>query len=532
MWKVLLADDEVVILEGLKKLIPWEGMGLEIVGDATDGETLLEQIRLLKPDIVITDVRMPRMTGTEVIESLTEEESSNIKFIFISAYQEFRYIKTAMSKGAVDYLLKPVRRKDLTEVLQKTLEQLENRSAIAMLKSSGEENRLHEIVHGLNKGYQYAKDDIYEALSKLDLDQKGKVFVGVCSGPVSDDTGEDTSFEKFQLLRFVIYNKITEFFAEGYQGFVIRKDDSCCNMIALIDENELDSFLESVSNGLIKRIEQEYQINICVGLGARVSRLEEINTCYSSAREAFDLYYFEEQEIIDSSLIEHPDLGEDGGLEHYNELCEAVYSSVAGKAPEMLEHIREVLAFIRLMHYGNRLATINLCLSFTGTFYEKLHEFNMVKGSFSEHQESMLNDMDKCPTFRQLNEFLIRYYEKILPRIYETMQNKDVSVVMKAKKYMQENYMNDVSLKDLAGMVCVSPSYFSTFFKATTGENYKTYLINIRLEEALKLVMNTDMKTYQLAEQVGYNNVRRFVDAFKRKYGMSPTEYRKLYKKD
>ena len=80
-------------------------------------------------------------------------------------------------------------------------------------------------------------------------------------------------------------------------------------------------------------------------------------------------------------------------------------------------------------------------------------------------------------------------------------------------------------------MMCVSPSYFSTLFKNTTGENYKSFLINIRLEEAIKLVLSTDLKTYQLAERVGYNNVRRFVDAFKNKYGVSPTEYRKLYQK-
>ena len=91
--------------------------------------------------------------------------------------------------------------------------------------------------------------------------------------------------------------------------------------------------------------------------------------------------------------------------------------------------------------------------------------------------------------------------------------------------------MKDISLKELADMVCVSPSYFSTFFKNTTGENYKSYLIKIRLEEAIKLVMNTDLKTYQVAERVGYNNVRRFVDAFKNRYGMSPMEYRKLYRK-
>ena len=102
---------------------------------------------------------------------------------------------------------------------------------------------------------------------------------------------------------------------------------------------------------------------------------------------------------------------------------------------------------------------------------------------------------------------------------------------MRVQNYIQEHYAEDISLKTLAEVACVSPHYFSAYFKAETGQNYKAYLTRVRMEQALHLVLDTDMKTYEIAQQVGYNNGRRFADAFRAAYQLSPMDYRKLHKK-
>ena len=530
MWKVLLADDEEVIVNGLKKLIDWNSLDLEIVGVATDGQQAVDMIRALHPDIVITDVKMPIKNGTDVIEEIGQEDIKP-EFIFVSAYQEFDYIKTAMSKGAVDYLLKPVRKKDLEEVLKKTIEQLENQSAINLFKQNPEETRMLEMIQNLNEGYEYVKSDIYDAIVKMNIDVTDRFYVGICAGIVPEGRASRIPFEKYQLMRFVIYNRITDYLRDHKQGFPVRKDDNCCNLIAVIEDDREETFVEEVFRPLLEDLEREYQVRICIGIGERTKELEKMNVCYTSARYAFELYYFEEMELIDVTKLNTTQTESDGSIEEFNRLCDEVFSGIASKNDALEKNIRDVLMEIRRMHYGNRYAAVNLCLSFSGNLHERLHKYDMVESSFAEHQETMLKEMRACTTYREMIDFLLDYYQDIMPQIYEKVQNKDVAVILDIKKYLQENYMKDISLKELADMVCVSPSYFSTFFKNTTGENYKSYLIKIRLEEAIKLVMNTDLKTYQVAERVGYNNVRRFVDAFKNRYGMSPMEYRKLYRK-
>ena len=185
---------------------------------------------------------------------------------------------------------------------------------------------------------------------------------------------------------------------------------------------------------------------------------------------------------------------------------------------------------IKKIHYGNKDAAMSICLAFTGKLFEKLKNFDFVHGDFAEHQETLLKEMNARKTYDEMTEYLTDYYDNLMFKAYQNVQAKDVSVIVQVKEYLHENYMQNISLKQLADMACVSPSYFSTFFKTATGENYKSYLIAIRMEEAVKLVINTDLKTYEIAERVGYNNVRRFVDAFKTKYGASPMEYRKKYK--
>jgi two-component system response regulator YesN len=527
MWKVLLADDEEVILSGIRKMIEWEKFEAEIVGEAHDGEEALELVQRHQPDIVISDVKMPGMTGLELLEEIRKSQPET-QMIFISAYQEFDYVKFAISKGAVDYLLKPVRRRDLEQVLHKTIEQLRDRTMVSYLKTEEPKDGIEVIFRHLNDGYEYAEEELYKEFSRSNLDMTNKSFMGICYGFLDDESTRNVSYEKYKLIKFAVYNKIQEMYKKDNCGFVIRKDDNCCNLMAVFPDGRRETFMEEVVKRVKEEIEQEYGMPLCVGIGQPVKETMEINHSFNSARHAYELYYFEKQDVIDYCAIEPP---KEANVEEVNELSEKVFADIAAKDEGLTDSIRDVLSAIGRMHYGNRNATVNRCLIFTGNLLERLQSYDMVKGSFVERQEALLEAMESKHTYWDLVAFLLDYYEKLMPEVYKNARNKDVAVIVKVKEYLNENYMNDISLKELADMACVSPSYFSTFFKNTTGENYKSYLIKIRMQEAIRLVMNTDLKTYEIAEQVGYNNVRRFVDAFKGKYRMSPMDYRKLYKK-
>ena len=125
----------------------------------------------------------------------------------------------------------------------------------------------------------------------------------------------------------------------------------------------------------------------------------------------------------------------------------------------------------------------------------------------------------------------MEYYRELLPDVYAAASHRGTAEIVRVQKYIQEHYAEDISLKTLAEVACVSPHYFSAYFKSETGQNYKAYLTRIRMEQALHLVLDTDLKTYEIAKAVGYNNVRRFVEAFRTAYQLSPMDYRKLHKK-
>lgn len=158
MWKVVIADDEGVILQGLKKLIDWKKVDVELVGEARDGQQLKKVIEQTDPDIVIADIMMPHMTGLEVIRWYNEMHS-HAKFIFVSGYQEFTYAKEALQSGAVDYLLKPVARKDFEDAVRKAIQKLEEQNTIEIFKE--EDDEMQNLFREINDGQGFENAELY-----------------------------------------------------------------------------------------------------------------------------------------------------------------------------------------------------------------------------------------------------------------------------------------------------------------------------------------------------------------------------------
>lgn len=207
MWKAVIADDEGVILQGLKKLVDWTNMDVHLVGEARDGQQLKEVMEETDPDIVITDIMMPYRTGLDILRWCNEADM-HAKFIFISGYQEFTYAKEALQSGAVDYLLKPVARKDLEDAVHKAIQKLEEQNTIEIFKE--EDDEMYQLFREINDGQGFENDELYQLFEAEEIDFEGHFFVGICVG-IRPDLAADMikdSFERFNLLRFSIYNQI------------------------------------------------------------------------------------------------------------------------------------------------------------------------------------------------------------------------------------------------------------------------------------------------------------------------------------
>ena len=170
-------------------------------------------------------------------------------------------------------------------------------------------------------------------------------------------------------------------------------------------------------------------------------------------------------------------------------------------------------------------------MNFTGDLGMKLNQYRLLDVDFYMMQDDLQRQVESQHTMSDLRRCIHTHYADLIERIYAKGRSQDKVLIEDVKNYIREHYMEDLSIKELADVACVSQNYFSAMFKKETGQNYKAYLTSIRMEEALRLIQETDLKTYEIGERVGYNNVRRFVDASKQIYSVSPMEYRKSKKR-
>ena len=521
MWKTILADDEIVILNGLQKLVDWDRLNVELIGTAEDGAELLDQINEKRPRLVISDIKMPHATGLEVLRRLKEEGNEDVKFIFISGYEEFSFAREAIALGAVDYLMKPVSKDDLEGAIKKATGQLEEKSAVDAFKE--EENSFKDLFRTINEGRVYDKQTLYKCFSDTQMDLEDKFFAGICIGLLPKDQ-EQSSDVRWNLQKFTLFNRLIEMFREEKTGFLLQREENKIHLIGVFPKGDENNFYEKYVHPKRMAMERAYETSLMVGVGERTEDVRMLKTVYQTAKFANELYFFEEKAVLDFTTINKE---YNVSFEDYQNGMDAVFRSIIAKDGNVLSNVDKLMDLIKKIHYGNQYAAKARVMHFTGDIGMKLYSYKLLDGDFYQMQNELQEKVEAQTTFRGMHTCIMNHYENLTAEIYRTEKSKDTVLIEKVKNYIKEHFAEDLSVKELADFACVSTNYFSAMFKRETGENYKAYLTGIRMENALKLLLNTDMKTYEIGEAVGYNNVRRFVDAFKQIYGMSPMDYKR-----
>lgn len=525
MWKVLLADDESVIVKGLSKLIDWAALDIELVGEATDGLMAARKLEQTHPDLVISDIRMPGLTGLELLERYKSGAHAP-KFIFVSGYEEFDYVRQALSGGAVDYLLKPVSAEALEKAVRKALGLMADSSAAALFRQSSVP--LQDFFGQLMANRAFTGTDLYQNFTSLLGGKDSPVFVGLCFGLSREAAHqlEKLPYERQLLQSFVAFNSARDELERSGYGCFLRKDEKRCCMLGIFSPGEEP---EQILQEVIEKTAAKTGYRLRLGAGRMSERAEDLMATYEDSLRAFDLYYFEQRDILRwGGQAYQPSASN----EEFAAAVKRVFQSIVAKSDSVEKDVDRVLDIIADLHYNNRIAAYNRVMVFTGDLCQQLYSNRLLTGSFTQRQDALQHRLEKCQTYTELRQQLQEYYREMLPDVYRNASRKNTTEINRVLQYIQEHYHEELSLKTLAEVACVSPHYFSAYFKTETGQNYKAYLTRVRMEQALHLVLDTDLKTYEIAERVGYNNVRRFVDAFRILYQMSPTDYRKLYKKE
>lgn len=531
MYKIMLADDEGIVIDSLKFIIEKNFPDKCTVEYAHTGRSVIELAEKFKPDIAIMDIHMPGINGIEAMKEIRKTNKSVI-FIIMTAFDKFNYAKEAINLGVMEYLTKPVNQSVITQVLQKAMDIIEadrkKRSNDLMIREK------LEIVIPIIES-----DFIYSALSGSDFERVRDDFCNLLG--IKEDYG------------MILIMELGDSIVEGHltnpvgisvkaQSFypVIRenlKEELGC-IVSPIMVNKIIAFIPSdkaqleyddrikiieKARHLVRELTKRIDIQIKIGIGS-VTPLNKLEESYKEALSALrnskgrvahvkDLpigcEYEEDYPIhIESALFEKI---EKGDIEGTKTEANLFFDWMVNNYPDHMMDIKlKVMEFILF-------AEQKAFLSGGMTYYFL-------------YRKDYLPTLIQIENYEQLRKWFIDKITQACRNIVTKREEQTSGIIRKAKAYIEENYMRDISLDEVSRIVDISPYYFSKLFKEKTGQNFIEYLTNIRIEKAKKLLLQSDMNIKNICVDIGYSDPNYFSRIFKKMVGVTPTEYRELDK--
>ena len=504
---VFLVEDEVVIRTGIEKSIKWEENGFIFAGQASDGEIALPLILKNKPDILITDVKMPFMNGLE-LSRIVKKELPETKIIILSGYNDFEYAKEAINISVTEYLLKPI-------------------SAAKLL------NTLNEVKNTILAERQI----LFGEVSTAEAIENGKRFnLSLGAGmyaillfkilPAADnDNPMENSFEVEDNIEEVLKNQDDIYMIQaGVEGwtFLIMGDN----------EEDLDNKIKEFSNMLHGAMSNYPKLEYFGGIGRKVVRVRELKKSYRDADKAFiGRFAMKSNKIISLEELENNNENQNmdnsgfANVEHSRELIEKfLYNGTVNELDSFTELYMEEFSKDA---FKTELMRQYLIMDIYITIMSFCEKTGISNKEFASEAEKIHNKMQRQQSVRELQANLRELLDKSIGVRDSVSARKYSDIIKTAQDMIMQNYMQeDISLNSVAEIVDMSPSYFSSVFSKEVGKTFVEYLTEIRMDKAKELLMCTSMKTSDIGHRVGYKDSHYFSFIFKKKQGCSPKEYR------
>lgn len=497
MLKMIVADDEPVIIRGIRMLLDWQSLGIEIVGEYEDGKSTFEGILKEKPEIALLDISMPGKTGIQILKELRELKIDT-KVIFISGFQEFTYAQAALTYGAQGYLLKPVIKEELIACVEKSLASLEAERKISRREESAEREEAD-----------------YGRLIELEETTYLPVYAELFF-----DGQESRQERKLMLFAFTSY--LEEYLEHFKLGILFKKNE---NLVLVLKGVTREQGWEKIER-IRENVKQSIGKDAGFILGNQVSGMGEIPLEYSRCLEKKGYFFFRSQLALpvlyaDGGVFkQQPDAGE------FQKCSREICSVFAHCQEERLARAwKSCVRQICLMSDGRKEDACYHFCSLICTVEKTAEELGLPVKSRSAGE--LLEEGRKEEDYERLTK---RYFEILRELEAEAAEGvssggkKEISI---AKRYIREHYRENLTLEVLAGEVHMNPCYFSNFFKKHAGEGFKEYVNRVRLEHAVKLLLTSDLKKYEIAAQAGFRDARAFTNAFVQEYRETPGSYKK-----
>lgn len=541
MLKIFLAEDEVIVRETIKRMIPWENLGFELVGEAADGEMALPLLLRQKPDLLITDIKMPFMDGL-TLAKVAKKEIPGLKVVILSGYDDFNYAKQAINIGVEDYLLKPITKNALIERLTEIRSRYEHEKTqkeyyekFHREMQAYEKNSSRDFFEALVSGSMDMME-IYRRSEKLGLDIVAEaynvlIFTMNCE---EDFSGQREGYSEWEAESLEL---LEEFFSENTSAMLFR-----CNIFSygVLIKGQKETIGENTRSCVseIQRIldRKEQKRQWFVAAGEPVERLSQIQKSYYSASRAFSQRYLYDENILyydEMASMEKKNVTEDDSTYLQKVDVNALNPVILQKflSNGLLE---ETENFVKDYFYAigqepleslvfRNYVTLNVRFSVMSFLKEIGCDTRTLE---QEDTEDVLSESSKSL------ENAIAYAEKIISQAIalrdQNSGNKNRSILKTAVDFIDSHYMEeDMSLNKAANAANVSANHFSTLFSQNMGQTFIEYLTNLRMNKAKEYLRCTSMRSSEIAGEIGYKDAHYFSYLFKKTQGMTPSDYRK-----
>lgn len=527
---VVLADDEPLIVKGLSKLIPWEEHGIDIIGCAYDGKELLDMIEERKPDIVISDISMPHLSGIDIIKEAKRRKLPS-KIIFVSAYREFSYARDAIAYGAVDYLVKPVKKTDLEQVIDKAISLIreENeeglrKSKLDLLERKYRDDEVGGWLEQLSEGTLSEQSEGYGYLKqKLEGLRHAIGFVRVDSAGNDQDNGR-WPVQTQKLVEFAIRNIIQESMEAYGQGYSFVKAGKYAFILSFEDADMPLRLATAIKDNILNYL----KLKVSVGVGEPVKDLSQLRISRMQAEQALEMTYFAGLNRMIAYRKQEP--RKDSEREWFLLQSEIIRSLTEGSREAALSKMKSLLKVIETATIGNRQLAVSTCFSALLFIVQEVKKSDVPMSDWGFDIQHLQSRLGQYETYEAMCEGVYDLLEELYNRIGDQPDNKEQKLIARVVQYIEAHYMDDISLESAAAVAFMNPYYFSSFFKKQMKRNFKQYVTDLRMEQAISLLKHTDLMVYEVAEKVGYNNARHFSDMFKKQTGKLPQEFKNALK--
>ena len=516
MYKVLIVDDERLIRMTLQNMLDWKELNCDVVAAVKDGIEAYGVFQKVHPDLIITDLKMPQMDGIELIRKV-KEERADTQIIALSNYSDFELVRDAMKAGAADYLLKVTLDK---EQLEKAVRQRLVHCESAQEKEDSEEikwlNHIKQTLLLIKNQEKIEKEDAY--LESAFVQPYKKEYQVAYLHVDNIHLFYEEKYEEYEKLEKFLYDQMRDSVPLDieFRSFFLNHHTA----IILLQGGQKQR-MANICHTMIRNIQQYLNVQISFVLSNVMEDIKDFYQCcgdvFAASRNHFyrgsgTLMFVEEKEEYVDLDVAH--------MSWHKDIMEAMSTRDFQKAEKMLEESFNMMEKECIEPYQ--------VIEYYIFILHNIEGNEMVKGHKNMYSlDTIVMNLRHCDTFSKLKEVLMEGFVLVEEWLKDENFNRYRQEVVDVMNYLDENYQEKLSLKEIAEHFSMSESSLSHLFKNETGMNLKSYINEKRMKKALELLSNESFKIKDVAAQIGMEDQLYFNRVFKKYYDLSPSDYRK-----